>query len=63
MKYLIIFIYGLITWFIIILINLLLFIYHLDFKHYVYYGTYFLTIKNHIKYETFLGKLLTYKGY
>ena len=46
MKWIIVFIYWLITWLIKYLINFFEMIWHLDFKHFSYYGTHFLTIKD-----------------
>jgi len=46
MKWIFVFCYWLITWVLKYLINLIELIWHLDTKHFSYYGTYFLTIKN-----------------
>jgi len=46
MKWIFIFLYIIITWFILGIINIFKFIFYLDNKHFDYYGTYFLTIKD-----------------
>ena len=51
MKYIIIFLYWLITWLIKILINFVELIWHLDTKHFSYYNTYFLSISQIKQYK------------
>lgn len=46
MKYLIVFLYWIITWSVKIIINVFEFLFHFDFKHFSYYGTHFLTLKD-----------------
>lgn len=46
MKWIIVFIYWLITWVLKYIINFFELIWHLDTKHFSYYGTHFLTIKD-----------------
>jgi hypothetical protein len=46
MKWIPVFCYWSITWIVKYLINLFEFIWHLDTRHFSYYGTHFLTIKD-----------------
>ena len=46
MKYLIMFLYWIITWSVKIIINVFEFFFHFDFKHFSYYGSHFLTLKD-----------------
>ena len=46
MKWIIIFLYWLITWILKYVFNILELIWFVDFKHFSHYGTHFLTLKN-----------------
>jgi len=62
MKYLFKGIWFIITWGIIVYINIFSFLWHLDFKHKHYYGEYFLTIDdiNTLSQKYQLDRLLNY---